>query len=307
MAINIKIPSGLSKREVEKTIGEAYNRPDYEMTDKEYRDYLNYHEDKTIIKEIMSPFYDDLGRNPTKDTAKKRIELLDLARYLYHSRLFEEYKIAECLERPDFVLLHQQQRIGVEVTRLWDALSTPQVNTLKGIMSKAETIVKDADISAHGTFNLRVDPSTVFESGLTADKLSKEQRSSLAKSIAAFILSILTQVQAEPLWFVSKVTHNGSAELNIVLSEDYHPPSLTIEILQQLIAKKETKVNGYKIDKHLETVWLLISYNPGTGPSDFRIDESILQYSNNTFYDLIILNDSFRGKAIHWPNNSEMS
>lgn len=300
MTINGKIPIGLSKNQLQDFIRNILSEPDFELTDDQYLDYITPHEDRAVIAQIISPFYNQLESSPSKDSQKKKGELLDLARYLFHNKRYDKCKILECSERPDFILNQENERVGVEVTRLWDELSTSQANSLKKLLERATSLTKQIEPSASGTVNLKIALSVPILDNLTIDQLSKIQKESVAKDISAYALALMRQERPNTLPFVQKAITINNNDFDIILSEDYLPPVLTVPILEKIVDGKDEKVGGYKLAHSLQKMWLLISYSPGFGPSDFKLHNALSSYKNTSKFDKIILNDAFRGNTIEW-------
>src|SRR5690606_27769136 len=209
------------------------------------------HNEKLEIKKIISPFYEDLRSQNTKDSNKKLYELIDLGKFIYYSAQENEIEIIECNEHLDFIIKFKKELIGIEHTGIYDDDVVAEIKTLKKIIGKCQEKLKSERSEITGLFNIIVIPSK-----LKGQLPFKETE--VIQNVFDCVVAKYENSEIKKPEFIADVTQTQHPIIELTLGEDYWLAELTPEAIAKTISKKENKIDTYKSLKGLNKCWLLI-------------------------------------------------
>ncbi|HEY9177136.1 MAG TPA: hypothetical protein VIN07_05575 [Flavipsychrobacter sp.] len=302
--VSFKVPDNIDIEQLEELAKKRFG-DDFRITDEHKVAIEQMKKEKAAILPIINPYFDDLNKNQSKENNKKRDELIALGRFIYNYKDDKKIKIIDCSERPDFILQVGNDTCGVEVTRLVDPVTIPQVSILKKQLQKIEEKIQIEYPHIKGHVNLQIDPDLISIDGKGLLSINKEKSTSLIDELTHFLTGIIQKTNATKPRYISDFDFIDSDKLEVTLSEQYILEEVNYEYLKEEIKKKEGKIEDYKKDKKIELLWLLICINGVESSASFHFDiEKLKDEINNTQFDMIFIFDEFKG-AYFWgkPNH----
>lgn len=266
------------------------NPSEIQLSDEMIASIQQQQSEKLEIKKIITPFFDELKSQNTKDSIKKAYELIDLGKFIYYSKQQNEIEIVECGEQPDFIIKYQNELIGIEHTGIYDEEVVAEIKTLKKIISKCQEKLKNERSEISGLFNIIVIPSK-----LKGQLPFKEPE--IIQNICDCVVAKHENSEINKPDFIAEITQTQHQIIELTLGEDYWLAELTPEAIAKTIAKKESKIDTYKSQKGLSKCWLLIVIDGASSASSFNIQLDSLPM-HLTPFDKIFIFDSFKGVII---------
>lgn len=240
-----------------------------------------------------------LASNP-KTTPDKYEELNDIGKFiLFFNEKFRIHVPDIIQEYPDFTLLFEQYRIGVEHTRLWNNEERAMFKAAKYYLGKAEEIIAKDWSYLSKTVNIYVDYSqnVIGEGNFDNRKFNKEQRNQIPKLIADFIISELIGGSLPKPSFINQVeiTPNEDSRVDNVLGERYFTKTEFSVHLLKCIGKKEEKAINYRNARNVHRLWLVVVIDNINSYSGFNLQLATLHRIENSNFDSIVIFEKFSG------------
>lgn len=241
-----------------------------------------------------------------KNNAKKdkHDELYDLGKFLVALNIKSHLEIPKKISSiPDFIILSENKRIGIEHTRLINHISQIWIRTVSQILKKAESILLKRKPALNQIVNIGINywKLNINGKGLL-NKLSILEKDELASEIADFIESLITNTESVQPHFIDNVSISERSEhpLNFVLNENYIAKAESNNLFAERINEKELKLGSYLANNFLDEIWLLIVISGVTGSSSFFLQQ---QSKFQTKFDKVFLFDNFSHEYLVCKNN----
>lgn len=254
--------------------------------------------------EAMKPVLD----KTSKTTADKYEELFDLGKFIIFFN--EKFQILSALQKfPDFTLLYQSYRIGVEHTRLWSNEERAMFKAAKYYIAKAEEIIAQKLSRLSKTVNIFIDynKTVIGDGDFNNRKFTPEQRSELPNIIANYIKSELTGGDVSKPDFISqvKITPNKDLRVDLELAESYFTQAEFSDLLLKRIANKERLADNYRNATKVNALWLLIVIDDVNSFSSFNLESARIPKIETSYFDSILVIEKFGGRIyLIFPNNA---
>jgi hypothetical protein len=172
------------------------------------------------------------------------------------------YFISKFLNFPDFIITFEDNKIGLEHTRLMNEKDTAVFKTAKYCIQKAQEIISSELSYLSKTVNVFVDydKNIIDESNFRNGKFNKIEKKEIIQTIADFVRSELTGGNlSKPDYIIQiKITPNKDSRVDLELAESYFTISEFNEMLLKCIEKKEAKVDNYRREIGKNEIWLLV-------------------------------------------------
>ena len=130
-----KLSADLQYEEFIRGISELYNMTIQEVSaqilEAEYNRQLL---ERRRIKSSIEPFYAALISEDTQHSKKKALELINIAKFIAKTGL--DIKIIECSERPDFIIEHENEKKGIELTGIYNENIAAAIQELKKYLNQ---------------------------------------------------------------------------------------------------------------------------------------------------------------------------
>lgn len=300
----LKLSKDLSEEEIRKAISESIGIPIEQVPRNDFEDEKRKLTDQRNKLEKIIADYKDKLEGDTSITQDKYEELYDVGRFILFTN--EEIRIHipdEILKFPDFILLLQDQQIGLEHTRLINKEIKAIFETAKYYIKKAEELIAD-ELNHHSkTINIFIDynENVIDKSNFKNRQFSPEQRKNVSKAIANFIKSTLTGGNIPKPNFISQIeiTPNNDLRVDLELAETYFSLSEFTELLIQRIKAKERKASKYRIAGNVTELWLLIIIDEINSFSGFDLLTAKFPEILDSNFNKIFMLEKFGGKIYH--------
>ncbi|MBW7914718.1 MAG: hypothetical protein H3C54_13690 [Taibaiella sp.] len=286
-----KAPKDISKEQLEQLLREHSGDPNYLLPKGYFEKWqeLNEREDQkmAILKEIAG----DCGKKQDH-SQKKKHEINLMANFIFDVGL--NAKIVDCEESPDFIIELNGERIGVELTSIFDDEVVASINGFQKKLDEALDKLKAKDPNITGLFNFTIDPAKVVL-----------RNRNIADEIVAYVAAKIANEELpniDGLAFVSNTPHKV---LEFAVSEQYNLADLDIENVKTTIKKKEEKFLAYKENTGLERYWLLISHDGASAKGSFKFDISRLPMETGTNFDTVYFYDEMKKMIISGKNTRD--
>ncbi|NVO03879.1 MAG: hypothetical protein HXX09_14370 [Bacteroidetes bacterium] len=194
----------------------------------------------------------------------------------------KEMEISEIRNGPDFVILLNNERIGVEITRVFNS-AAESINIRKAILRETTKIFEDKYPGVNLLVNI----------GFTNNFDEKQNDTdSFKNELADFIHSYsLTNDSWSKPKYIESIFCIKHSKLSFDLSGAYSSSELSSTNINNSIHKKNLKINSYKINSNLSKVWLLLVVLGDSPYSDYSHVNIKLINPNNSFDSIFLLND----------------
>jgi hypothetical protein len=284
------VSKDVTREELQQLIRQHLANPDYIITDSDYAHWveLDKQEKEKIIalKEIAG----ECGRNQLQ-SQKKKDEINDIANFLYDADF--DAKIIACDERPDFIIEMNGDKIGVELTGIFDTKVVAEINSFNGILEGATRILKQKFPTLTGMFNFTIDPS----------KIELKYKQQIMQECVECVVAKMTGNSIPIFNWLLSITLSEHSILKLMVSENYILSDVNIDQLIQTIQKKEHKFSAYKENTGLSIFWLLILVDGASAKSSFNIELDKLPLYLNTEYKVFIY-DQMKHIIIYGKNEN---
>lgn len=232
-----------------------------------------------------------------KTKPDKYEELYDIGKFIIFFN--DKFQILPAVqEYPDFTLLYEQYKIGVEHTRLWNNKERAMFKAAKEHIAKAEVLLKDLSHLSK-TVNIYVDytRNVIGEGNFDNRKFMREQRDQIPALIANFTRSELTSGNIPKPDFITQIeiTRNEDSRVDLELGETYFTKTEFSEHLLECIDKKEQKAVNYRNARVVDGLWLLVVIDDINCFSGFNLELATLPEIEASSFDSILLFEKFSG------------
>lgn len=234
------------------------------------------------IDAIIKPFIAD------NLTRKQSVELCQVGKFL--SLMDAPSTIIERRESPDFIILYDDEIIGLEHESILDekiAIDFRSVSDLFNDAAKSFSF-KYPDTKILANIYLNVD-RLVFK---------KHERIALIDKIVDFVSNYINDSDTIKPDFIESLSVSKHSRVSFVYNPGAHyVESLNVERLIIAIEKKESKIVDYIKKSNVQKQWLLLT--TGTyGPDSFDYGDFPFQIDITSDYDRIYLLEDF--KSVVW-------
>lgn len=248
--------------------------------------------DQNAVRQIIDPFY-DVAYNNRKTNNDKHLELIDFGKYIVRSG--KQINLVEIDESPDFVIIYEGRRVGVELTKLFTSQPNQHLfGKLNSLLEETHKYIIQQQPDFNGHFNVALDSEKILIEQISFIEMSKLQLREIAKQLALFIIeTVKGNAVAKPI-FLNEISRFDKLTLNLSLYENLQRSLLEKPLLIERIAQKEKKLSDYKANRNLQNCWLILVYTFSNSSSTFIIDPIIIG-KIATGFDKIILFESWQG------------
>ena len=297
----LKFSTDLKEDEIRIAIAKARGIPleqvppiDFEVIKSKMR--AEYDKVQKIIEACKSKF-----DSSARITADKYEELNDIGKFILFANEKLQIDVPEVIQKhPDFTLLIDHLKIGVEHTRLWNNRTRAVFKAAKYYLSKAEEIIANDLSHLSKTVNIFIDydKNVIGEGNFDNRKFNSKQKNQIPKIIADFIRSELTTRNVPKPVFISQVeiTPNKDSRVDLELAETFFTKTEFSDKLLKCIAKKEDKAYNYRNARTVDLLWLLIVADDVNSFSGFNLESAIMPQIVTSNFDSILLFEKFTGQ-----------
>lgn len=263
------------------------DREDFERGEKEMT--ASKHQVMELIKEHY-------GAANTTGQQSKDDELISLGKFLYTTQM--SYKIM-VTEKPDFILTNDLETIGLEHTRLETETDKAYIAELwKKYLKDSLLLISTELPGLTGVANITLNADIPIYEGATLRnfkaKLIKDNISAIHRTLADYIISVITGKDHPAPSFVKTVTYQPSNEaFTLKYNQDFFVRSDFEKTVFNAIKKKENRLTAYNENTSLTACWLLLVYSEGGLSSGFKVNEDSLSIPVETSFDRIFILNSF--------------
>lgn len=238
-------------------------------------------------------------------------ELYDLGKFLisitpsYQLELPEQISII-----PDFIITNEQQRVGVEHTRLINSETKNLIKTATWILKKAEQILLAKNSDLNQIINISINYSKITAEGknLTTDTFSTKDKEAVAEIIASFIENRLAGNEIALPSFVENISISDKSvhPMSIKLNENYIAKDQFQQLFEKTITAKEKKYSSYSGNKSLDEIWLLIVASGVTAASSYLFKSDSFNEEVTSQFDKVFLFDNFSHEYVVLSNKKAL-
>lgn len=297
----LKFSTDLPEPEIRKAISESMGIsiekvPKFDFENEKARLTNEMKRIEMITKDYKAKL--DNSANVTQD---KYDELFDVGKFiLFANNNFKIEVPNDLLRFPDFILSFEEEKIGLEHTRLMNEETKAQFKTAKYYIKKAEELIATEFNHLSKTVNIFIDynQNVIGESNFKNKRFTPEQRRQISETLAEYIKSELTEGNVpKPNYIIqTKITSNKDSRVDLELAESYFTLSDFNDLLLERIQKKEERANSYRSEATLSVVWLLIIVDDINSFSGFDLKTAKFPKIENSNFDEIVLFEKFGGK-----------
>ncbi|HWK07049.1 MAG TPA: hypothetical protein VNS58_25620 [Puia sp.] len=239
--------------------------------------------------QLLGPLYDEYADREDAEALKRKKEINDILHYIQFAS-DDDWKIIEMRESPDFIIEVKGERIGLELTGIYDQGVVAQVSKRGQVCARAEHDLREAHPEMTGLINV------FFDSEKSKDVPAR----GMALELTNYLAAVMTGGQPEKPAFLLNVDIKPQAALQIALAENYFVKNIDTGVLDDLIAQKESKIDKYKENTGLSQIWLLVIIDGVSEKSAPVITPEMLPQRKFVF-DKVIIYDSFKQIGIAYP------
>lgn len=225
-----------------------------------------------LINEHLESLTDD------SNIEQKTLEICHAGKFLL---FFDDLKIDQVTEKPDFILFNGSYKIGLEHQIVVDSKSKEIEGFYSNIFSLAETELQEDAELPNFLADCFIYPYTNFK--LKEKKYLIETIKSVVKE---YILN--DNFLENPV--IERISKQPHSKKNIHANMGgWWQKDITVEAIESAIKKKDTKISSYK-EKGVLTQWLLLVIG-SSGESSFEMDENLKLEMKTEFDKVFILED----------------
>jgi len=221
-----------------------------------------------------------------KEKDKRILELCHLASFaigLKDANVISDVKeieIADLSVEPDFIIIYKNEKIGLEIRRVFND-KVQQTNERRAILKSAAKI-----------FEAKYPGHKVLASISFADTFDERANNTddIKNRIADFVYAHRTRQPFESLEFIETIRCTDHSQVNFGLTGAYWVGNLDSEI-KEGIEGKDKKVASYKAKSNLKKTWLLLVVSGASPDSDFNDFDPTTFEVENSFDSVFLLND----------------
>jgi hypothetical protein len=231
----------------------------------------------------ISENYDLLGKliNEYLDLytdKQKTLEICHAGKFLL---FFDNLKIHQVTEKPDFILFNGIEKIGLEHQIIVEPKSKEREGFFENIFSLAEIeLQKDKELP-NFLASCYIEPYSNF-------KLKEKEFliETIKKVIREYVLNnnFIENPIIERIYIQPHSQKNIHANMGA-----WWQKNITLETIENSIKKKDSKINSYK-EKGIKTQWLLLVIG-GSSDSSFEMDRNLKLEMETEFDKVFVLED----------------
>ncbi len=248
---------------------------------------------KSAINEIIKDHYKKVS---IKGERNKDDELISVGKFLYTTQM--NYTLTPSL-LPDFILQNENERIGLEHTRLTSGKDRAYLSELwkKYLNGTINLILKEIP-ELTGVGNITLNADHIITEGKTLRDFKeasiKKITPEIQNSLANYILSQIRKTEIEkPDYITSFHFHDSNEAFTLKYNQDYFVRNDFTEIVLTAISEKENRLYSYKENSEFREVWLLLDYGDASLASGFKVKNDSLKSTINSSFDRIFILNSF--------------
>jgi hypothetical protein len=232
--------------------------PEFDLT----KELAEIRKQSDRVNEIIKG-YKELLLTITKSTKDKYEELHDIGKFILASGDTLTIQIPEVIfDFPDFILINEdQERIGVEHTRLMNEEMKAIIKTVKYFISEANKLLEVELNHINKTVNIFVDlnQKVIGECTFKNKRFTASQKTEVSKIIATYIKSELIGGNIPRPDFIThiEITPNKDDRIDLLLGEEYFTRNDFEEQLITRIERKEPRANAYRCATKFDQLWLI--------------------------------------------------
>lgn len=209
---------------------------------------------------------------------QKTLEICHAGKFLM---FFDNLKIHKVTEKPDFILINGNEKIGLEHQIIVETKSKEKEGFFENIFSQAEIELKDDKKLPNFLASCYIKPYINF-------KLNEKK----------YLIKIIKKVIEEYVLYenfienpiIESISIQPHSQKNIYANMGaWWQKNITLEVLENSIKKKETKISSYK-ETGINIQWLLLVIG-GSGDSSFEMDKDLKLEMKTKFDKIFVLED----------------
>lgn len=297
----LKFSTDMSDEEVRKAIIEVTGMSTEEVPEIHFKNELSKIKNhSSSVEQIIKEYKTKLGTLPGVSQDKYE-ELYDLGRFIDAlNNNLNIYVPDEVLKFPDFIILLEERKIGVEHTRLIDEETKAVFKAAKYFIEKAKHLIEDELNYLSKTVNIFIDynENVIDQKNFKNRRFSNDQKNKVIQIIANYIKSELVGGNIAKPNFISqiRITPNKDSRIDLGLAESYFVISEFTSMLMHRINAKEIKAANYRTIASLNELWLLIVVDDINSFSGFDLATAQLPQIKESNFDRILLFEKFIGR-----------
>lgn len=233
-------------------------------------------ENYKLLGELINEHLELLHEDSKKQ--QKTLEISHIGKFLL---FFDNLKIDEVTEKPDFILFDGNQRIGTEHQIVVDTESKEREGFFINLFLLAETeLQKDIELP-NFLASCYIQPYENF-------KLNEKRY--LIETIKTVVKEYILNDHFIENPIIERIYKQSHSKKNIVANMGaWWQKQVTIDIIENSIKKKETKISSYK-ESGINIQWLLLVIG-SNGESSFEMNENLILEMKTQFDKVYVLED----------------
>jgi len=252
------------------------------------------------VQAFTAPYKTLLDSTP-KITKDKYDELMDVGRFLLKTGLNIRFSPPSQLPvYPDFTFAMDNDRIGIEHSRIIDEQMKRATKTTQKLLEDAAKIVNQNNRTLDGIVNIFIDfnAPAISNKSLNSRGFTAEEREQLKEIIANYVTKLLKmENNSKPPFIIqSSFERNPGHPVSINLGERYFAIGGFRSLAEKRIAAKEKRFSAYQSESGLTRIWLLLIVDGFSSHSGFDLHNEIFLYNNHSEFELILVFEVFSGK-----------
>lgn len=215
-----------------------------------------------------------------KDDKQKILELCQIGKLI--GTYFNEFKIVDVTEKPDFIISNGKQNIGLEHQLILDTKLKAEEGFYENICEKVETRLKEDSLLPNFLVNLYLKDNLTFKINEKDNLIEK-----LTELVKEFVLTGKL-IPNDLVKNAYKMKHSQK-KVNVNFGA-YMQQQITKDLIFEYIAKKEKKYPSYRQNTGLSQ-WLVLVIG-GSGKSSFEVN-NLINIDIISDFDKIFLYEDF--------------
>jgi hypothetical protein len=205
----------------------------------------------------------------------------------------------ETLEYPDFIILKEGKRIGLEHTRLINGGSNAVFKNIQLILEDAKQSLLLQIPEATGVINVSINHTNIVTNNksMVDGSFTLEERKAITEELSKYFALLITDPDTQKPSYVIYGFWQANREFSIDIkhAEMYLPekPDEVKIILGERIQKKEANHSRYANSQPFDEVWLLVAMQGVKSSSGFKINGDYIPAEIPSAFNRIIVFDSF--------------
>ncbi len=240
-------------------------------------EFIKFQALKKSLTEIISPFLDSAAGDE-----KQSIELCQVGKFI--AVLNTSIKLISRGESPDFIIEHNQLKIGVEHERILNPERVQQFQSVKKLFDDAakEFARRNPEIKVLANIHLKSDDFS----------FTKSIKQLLIDEICVYILGVASNTPVEKPEFIKSVNLQKHSLVSFsYLENNFYSQDLTEDALLKAIEKKNKLAESYRQKSSIQEQWLLLVV--GSLSSDSYEMARINNSSVESSFDKIFILEDF--------------